>query len=310
MTLLLKKIKVDKWSIFFMFLLFFNKNINAQDFQLAGIHYVNFPKAEIKDNSGNQKASFQEFGTFINIPKKLKNNKTVLMNGVGYGFVEVSAYNLLSLQTSNYKKNLQAFYYQFMLIHKWNKKWITLVNLKPTIASDFEQKLSFNDLVVQGSIMATRIYSNKFRIGTGIVQSTRWGKPIILPIVNMFYKSNKHNVFTILPINMQYTYSILPEEKLKFGIKYAVNGANFNISNKQEPDTPSIEIDKINYSRANIGALAHFKFSSNLRLEAYGGICAWRIYKLIDIDNNVHDFDSEMSPFFSVGFVMVPPRNK
>ena len=55
------------------------------------------------------------------------------------------------------------------LAHKWNEKWTLLANLKPTVASDFEQKLSSDDLIFQGAIIATRKINDKFKIGAGAV---------------------------------------------------------------------------------------------------------------------------------------------
>ena len=78
----------QKASVGIFFLFIFLKTSYAQDFKLAGIQYNNYQKSEIKNDSGNQEISFQEFGAFVNFPKKLKNDKTVLVNGFGCGFVE------------------------------------------------------------------------------------------------------------------------------------------------------------------------------------------------------------------------------
>lgn len=305
MTRFYKGIIIQKASaIIFCFLLSLN-NVYSQDFKLAGIHYAHYPNSAIKDVSGNQETSFHEFGAFVNFPKKFKNDKTALINGVGYGFVEVTMNNFPSLQTSEYQKKLQVFYYKLTLAHKWNEKWSLLVNLKPTIASDFEEKISTDDLVFQGGFIATRTINNKFKIGAGVVNSTRWGSPIVLPVVNMHYKYNRHNLNALLPMNIKYTYSLLPEEKLKLGVKYARNGANFNIL-----ASDMSEIDKINYSRANIGLLANHQLTKILRLEAYGGISTGRINRLVNVYENVRDFDSKTAPFFNVGIVLVSPRRE
>jgi len=303
MILLCKIITKQKACV--IILLLFLNNAYSQDFKLAGIHYAYYPNAAIKNNIDKPEASFNEFGVFINFPKKLKNDKTALINGIGYGFVEATMYNFPPLPTSEYQKKLQTFYYQLMLLHKWNEKWSLLVNLKPTIASDFEQKLSSDDLFIQGAVIATKTMNDKFKIGSGVVSSTRWGSPRVIPVVNMHYKYNKHNLNALLPLNLKYTYSLLPEEKLKLGVKYARNGANFNIY-----ASDLAEIDKINYSRANVGVLANYQLTKMLRLEAYGGISTGRICRLVDFDGNVHGFDSKTAPFFSVGIDLVSPKRK
>lgn len=300
-----KRISIQKASAIIFLFLFFLNNVYSQDIKLAGIHYAHYPNSAIKDVSGNQETSFHEYTAFVNFPKKFKNDKTALINGVGYGFVEATMYNFPSLQTSEYQKNLQVFYYQLTLAHKWNEKWSIVVNLKPTVASDFEQKLSSDDFVFQGAVIATRKINDKFKIGAGAVNSTRWGSPIVMPVVNMHYKYNRHNLNALLPLNMKYTYSLLPDEKLKLGVKYARNGANFNIY-----ASDVAEIDKINYSRAIIGGLANYQLTKILRLEAYGGISTGRINRLVDFDENVYNFDSKTTPFFSVGIVLVSPKRE
>ena len=93
----------------FVFFISLN-NVYSQDFKLAGVYYAHYPKGAIKDVSGNQETSFHEYTAFVHFPKKLKNDKTALINGIGYGFVEATMHDFPLLQTSEYQKNLQAFY--------------------------------------------------------------------------------------------------------------------------------------------------------------------------------------------------------
>jgi hypothetical protein len=293
----------QKASVGIFFLFIFLKTSYAQDFKLAGIQYNNYQKSEIKNDSGNQEISFQEFGAFVNFPKKLKNDKTVLVNGFGYGFVEASLDNSL-FSTNGSEKKLQTFYYQVTLLHQWNEKWNLAVNLTPTLASDFEAKLNSDDFIFQGAVTATRKFSSTFKLGGGLAYSARLGNPQLIPLVNLHYKNNKHEINAVLPINVKYTYSLLPSDKLELGVKYNLNGGNFNVHSEDN------SIDKINYSRINFGVLANYQLTKILRLEAFGGLSAGRNYSLIDTDDTEYDFDSESAPFFSVGIVLVPPKRK
>lgn len=288
-------------GVFFFF--FFLKASYAQDFKLAGIQYNNYQKSEIKNDSGSQEISFQEFGATINFPKKLKNDKTVLVNGFGYSFVEASLDNALFSFDENNEK-LQTFYYQLTLLYQWNEKWNIALNLKPTLASDFETKLSSDDFIFQGGATATRKFSSTFKLGGGLAYSARLGSPQLIPLVNLQYENNKHEINALLPINAKYTYSLLPSDKLELGVKYNLNGGNFNVYSEDN------SIEKINYSRINFGILANYQLTKILRLEAFGGLSAGRNYSLIDTDDTVYDFDSESAPFFSVGIVLIPPKRK
>jgi hypothetical protein len=270
---------------------------------LAGVHYNNYLASDVKNTEDNQETKFQEFGAFVNFPKKLKNNKTVLVNGFGYGFVETTINDPLFQFNENDKK-LQQFYYQLTLLHQWNEKWNVALNLKPTLASDFEAKLSVDDFIFQGAVVATRKLSSSFKLGGGLAYSARLGTPRLIPVVNLQYKKNRHEINALLPVKAKYTYSILPEEKLQLGLQYALNGANFNVHSDDN------SIDKINYSRANFGVVGQYQLTNMLRLEAFGGLSAGRTYSIIDNDTTIYDFDSESAPFFSIGIVLVPPKRK
>ena len=287
------------FGIFFFFI--FLKVSYAQDFKLAGIKYANYPKSEIEKDAGNQKISFQEFGVFVNFPKKLKNDKTIVVNGFGYGFMEAS-FDTTLFQFGDTNKKLQIFYYQVTLLHQWNEKWNLLVNLKPTLASDFGAKLSGDDVVFQGAIKATRKLSSRFKIGGGFAYSARLGTPRIVPLINFHYKKNKHQINALLPLNAKYTYSLLPSNNLELGLKYNLNGGNFNVHSADN------SIDKINYSRVNFGVLTNYQINKILRLETYGGFSINRKYNFVDTNKNTLKFDSKAAPFFSVGIVLVSPK--
>ncbi len=296
-----KHLTKEGLSICFFILII--SNVKAQDLKLAGLQYVNYGKSEIKDTEGNQEASFQEFGAFVNIPLRLKNNKSVIVNGLGYGFVEASRYNSLALSDNDLQKKLQKFYYQFTLMHQFNQKWNVLVNLKPTLASDFEQSLSSDDFNFQSAFIATRIINDKFKLGAGVANTMRLGTLRFTPVVNFYYKNNRHQLDALLPLNLKYTYAFLHEKKLKLGLNYGINGADFNVAPIQDN-----EVDKINYSRANLGLLVNYQLTPSLRLKANGGISARRIYHMEDVHGNEYDFDSEAAPYFNAGIVLVPPK--
>ena len=206
--------------------------------------------------------------------------------------------------TNESEKKLQTFYYQVTLLHQWNEKWNLAVNLTPTLASDFKAKLNSDDFIFQGAVTATKKISSTFKLGGGLAYSARLGNPQLIPLVNLHYKNNKHEVNAVLPINVKYTYSLLPSDKLELGVKYNLNGGNFNVHSEDN------SIDKINYSRINFGVLANYQLTKILRLEAFGGLSAGRNYSLIDANDTAYDFDSESAPFFSVGIVLVPPKRK
>ena len=282
----------------------------AQDIEIAGISSVTYPKSGLKGAGNNADYSFQEYGTFINIPYKLKNKKTILVNGLGYGWVGNSGSDLSFVEAGKNKKQLHAIYYQLMFAHKLNEDWNLLISLRPTLASDFEHSLSTDDFVLQGIGFALKKVNEHFSIGGGIAYTMRFGKPFAVPVLPLNYKKGKHTISTLLPIKSAYNYSLGKKEKISVGVKHVVNGAQFNITapNFNKSDVP--DIDKIGYTRANIGAAINYDITKFLRFEVYGGASIRRQYELFDTSNRTHKFELNETPFIQFGITLVPPKKK
>ncbi len=91
---------------------------------------------------------------------------------------------------------MHAFYYQLMLFHKLKADWSLLINLKSTIASDFEERLSGDDFVLQGAGIAIKKMNEHFRVGGGFAYTIRFGKPKAVPVLSLNYKKRKAPYFS------------------------------------------------------------------------------------------------------------------
>jgi hypothetical protein len=299
----------------FLFLIFcalfsITNQINAQNFELAGIGSVTYPKSGLKSNDNPAEFSFQEYGAFINIPYKLKNEKTVIVNGLGYGRVESKGFDLPYLNYNTKRNNLNAIYYQLVFAHKLNTDWRLIIGLRPTLASDFKKNLGFQDLVFQGMGFALKQVNADFSIGGGVAYTMRFGKPFAVPVLPINYKKGKHEITAILPVKSSYKYYPGKKEKLSIGIKHFINGALFNISTSDMELQDSPELEKISYSRFNLGVAINYDITKSLRFEIFGGTSARRQYHLIDVSNNTHKFDLKNTPFFQFGIVLLPQKKK
>ena len=276
-------------------------DIYSQDFKIAGITYSRFSKSRMKHVKENQKTSFNELGAFINIPKIFKKDSLIIINGLGYDYVQATMYSYPALKTNIYQKNLHAIYYRLVSLYKYNKKWAFLVSLKPKLASEVNQKLSLKAFVFQGTVMAMKNVNENFKYGFGIINNTGWGTPTILPAVNLRYTNNRHSLNAILPLRMKYTYSFLSNKELKIGLLCNWKGANYNIS-----ENDVFQITKINQLKGNIASLINYKVTKMLQLELNTNVSASRKYFLADSQKKY--FDSKLAPFVTVGISVVPPK--
>lgn len=278
----------------------------AQDLKLAGLEYLSYPKVKFKDDAGGNKAAFSEAGAFVSFPKMLQDKKTILVNGLQYGIVETAIYND-DLSSKN-EMTFHKISYSFTYIHRFNEKWTFIGRLSPTLASDFKDKLSWHDFIVQGNAMVTKKFNDNVIGGAGLIYTMRFGKPLLFPSIQYQYKKDRHALNIYLPIFANYVYQTGPENKIGLGFRAAVNGANFNASSKSfSSDT---EMDRFNYARANIGPFVNYQLTKTLLIEASGGISTMRMYQFEDLAGSKHKFDSESGGFFNIGIILLPPSPK
>lgn len=297
--------KISPAAVFVVVLM--SNTVLAQDIKLAGVEYFNYPKAALKDVDGNYQASFQEFAAYVNFPTRLKNQKTILVNGFQYRFVGVSTMN--DNLTSDNSQSFHRITYNFTVIHRLTDSWMLSGRLIPTLASDFKENLSGDDFTMQGGVMAIRELSSFTSIGGGLIYSTRLGKPLLLPGFHFRYGKDKHRLFVQLPALVNYSYQTDTKDKLSIGFRMGLNGGNFNISSDKTNNNR--EINRLNYSRANIGPLANYKITNMIQLEAWGGLSTARKYRFEDVPGNDYRFNSGNSPFVNIGIALVvPAKNK
>lgn len=278
----------------------------AQDIRLAGVEYFNYPSVRFKDGANNQKVSFQEFGAFINYPIQLKNKKTILFNGIQYGMVQAT----MNHHGLSNEKNLtfHKLSYSFTLIHRFNDKWTFIGRIAPTLASDFDDKLSGHDFNVLGTAFLTKRFSQKTLGGAGLIYTTRFGKPLLIPSLQYQYRIDKHDLNIFLPAFINYSYQLDSKDRLKIGFRTAINGAHFNTSSDNY--STSVGVDRFNYVRANMGPFVSYRLGRMVLIEMSGGLSTLRRYEFEDINNDRHKYTSQNGGFFNIGLNIVPPLKK
>jgi len=54
--------------------------------------------------------------------------------------------------------------------------------------------------------------------------------------------------------------------------------------------------------------IGNYQLGKILRFEISGGISTGRTYRLVDRDQNLHNYNSKASPYLNFGIVFVPPK--
>lgn len=280
--------------------------VTAQDFKLAGADYLYYPKARLKDGASSRQVSSQETNVYINVPKPLKNGKMIMVNGLQFGSVRVNSYS--DIQSRKEAHDFYKIAYTFMLIYRLNEKWMLVGRLTPTLASDFDDKSNRDDFLMQGSLLANKKINENLLVGGGLVYSTRFGKPLLIPGFQLKFEQRRQLLFLFLPAVVDYSYQVTREEKLRVGFKAMLNGANFNSSVDNFSGTTAV--DRLNYVAVNLGPTVRYRFAKMVQLEVSGGLNALRHYQFEDAGRTLHKYSSNSSGFLSAGLTIIPPKRK
>jgi len=279
----------------------------SQNFQWAGINYSHHAKTKVEDSPTGAELESRVLGAFVKLPVKFKNQKTILMNTLRFAEVRQISYNSPLFVDAKSQKDLYLLSISPMLIHGLGKKWSIIAGCTPTLASDLKEKLSGDDFLIQASLLASAKLNEKWTLGGGLVYTTQFGDPRFLPALQLRYLHNRHFVNVLLPSYMHYQYRFGQQEKLRLGIRIETNGGNFNINNRDYTEVFPNTINKLIYSRVNMGGIVNFQLTETIQIEAFGGLGAARKFKLKDRSNMIFSADAEKGVFFNLGIILTVP---
>jgi len=225
---------------------------------------------------------------------KIKEKKIYFINRVHF-----NQFNNSGKEVSNKKYFHNAFYsiaYSAGIIRIINNKWKLIGILTPTIASCFEKQITKNDFILQSSIIASKRVNRYFEYGFGLSYSTRFGREITIPLVSAKYKKNNYSLIAVLPA---YISSFYHFKNYKIGLSMSAYG---NVYNTNIDMITSYELDKLGYSRINIGTEFQMKIYKSLHLNIKGGISVKNRFESINKDGNLEiSLSGENKSFFCTG---------
>lgn len=280
-------------------------NLVAQEIELFGLQTAIYPQKEVTDSEEKGKIGSKEIITHLTIPQIFNNYETILTHTVLYGHLitetELTLDTTLHKNTSNY----HTIVYRLNLNQKLNDKWRLNVGISPSLASNFNEGLTEDDVLFQANTMLIRLKNRNFNYGFGLSYSTRFGRKLIIPILALNFKTPLRSINIILPNKIALVYNT-KNKNLFYGVKAALNGALFNVQNENEEF--NAVIDEAGYSRLNIGPLVEIRLKGELYLRASGGFTVARRLDFIGKDEKIIDRTPDNGPFFNFGISYFPQR--
>lgn len=288
--------------------LLFSLNLFAQDFELLKIQSAYYLPQAIEESTVDGEIGFSEWGVQVAIPQLFrKNKKTLLIHKIGYGNLRVdSEANPTTGGIVEAERYYHTISYNLGLVQTLNPNWRLVVNFVPTLASDFEESLSDDDLLYQANALAINTKSKKLKYGFGLAYTTRVGRQLFIPMGLLKYNTSKFVLDIVLPNKLDVMIKT-PRNIFSYGLKAGLNGGVFN--NTTEVLTASSIIDEVGYSRLVIGPAISLRLKNAINIHLQGGMAAGRRLELIDINGEIFDRTPEAAPFFGVGLSLTP-KNK
>ncbi len=270
-----------------------------REFTIAEVNYVNYAKAKFQKNKHTGDVRFSEINVKFTLPKLLKNKKTVLLSGFEFNNLNPTFSDAST--TTPKSRGFFSIAYNIALRNPLGTKgWSYIVGLKPTLASDLEEKISSEDLILQATALFSKRANSNFTYGFGLSFNTRFGKKQIIPIVQLEYKNNNWKTKSYLPAYIKHYYNF---KRSQLGISLNVNGNNYNFSNS---NSTNLDLDKLSYSRINIGPEYEMYLLKNIKLNIQGGITVGKKLDWKDSNNvSVLDLSPVNKSFFKIGLKLV-----
>ena len=279
-------------------------SIRAQDLQLAGFSFTRLPGAGVKDAPLNREIEINEYNFFVNLPKPLKNEKTVLVNGLRYTLVTPFANNDVTINIDD--QNLHLVGYSLMVLHQLKNQWALLILLNPALSSTFNQPLESDDFLLNGTLQFIKKKSERISYGGGMLATSRFGDPILLPTIQLTLQSEKTKLKVFLPQSISYDYLL---GKFSAGIQVAVDGSLYNVNYSRTSVLNEVQpVDRVGYTRVVFGPSFRYRLGKMIRLEASGGLS---LAQQIELQGNLFEddtFELDNGTFFQFGIAVVPPQ--
>ncbi len=275
------------------------KNFEQEKFTIAKASYTYYGVTEFKEDGVTGEVGFSEFRGAFYLPKLLNNKKTILVNGLEFSSLIPEFKSDLTTETLS--RDFYSISYNLGAIHFFNNRvWSMTINLKPTLASDFKEKISSDDFIFQGTILVTKKRSKHLKYGLGLSYNTRFGAKQILPILQLVYKTDRWETMIYLPAYISQFYKFTQS---KLGLTIGLNGNNYNFRNNS---IVGLDLDKLGYSRVNIGPDFETKLSKNLRINLNAGISVANKLDWLDADgDSVLDLSPENKFFAKIELKLV-----
>ncbi len=260
---------------------------NAQSFEVFGADF------NTTLNSSNS-LGLSQANIKVNFPLKLKNG--LLTQGIYYSKNSINYNSEYAFGTSNIE-DFTTIKYSLGFLKNIKNDWKLKLQIAPTISSNFDSGLSFDDVFFNGSLVF--IKTNKAsKLRLGLVYNTAFGMKTPIPVISYSNQITNRFSYTIgMPVT-KLEYKLSKHDKVDMYIK--PKGFYANLTNSISLGEALIKAEKARYKTVVSGLNYLHKIDNYWKISVDLGYQLYAAYDLLNNNNSVYEFDIENNFFIGV----------
>ncbi len=272
----------------------------AQDFIGFSTGYETFPSSKLKKpipGSEGFEIQTSSWNLGFAYPWELADGQILVLSKLAYKRLEFGYKDLPA--GAGGLTQAQSIQLSAFIVDSLTQQWSLVAAMTPGLASDFEGRITLDDLTLQALLGFIRRYGADVQIGFGLAYTRDFGLPKPLPFLYLAWKiAPQLSLSGIVPVNLALRYSLHPI--LDLGMAMRVRGDRYH----GNPGKYGVKNPQLEYSEATLSPSARIHFSQWAHLDVEAGFAFYRHFEFLDGDSTAGSYDLDPSGYLRVEFVL------
>lgn len=263
-----------------LFILFFSFHLGFSQNEVQMKIDFNFVPKE------SNSFGFNNSSVEINVPTKLK--KGLFINSLSYSKYKINYTSTESINT-DYLESFNSIEYSLKYLNILNSNWSYSVEISPTISSNFESKILFKDVILNGEL----VFKRKLKVGSfqiGLLKNSNVGFKNLVPVISYSSSINDNINYTLGFPQSKVQYKLNSTNSLNLYIKpkgFYANLSDAIMLNSFE------EAEKALFQSVITGLNYIHKIDDYWKISLNAGYQLKADYKLLNNNRSVYEFNSK-----------------
>jgi hypothetical protein len=241
------------------------------------------------------KFKYNTYDFWLPIPP-FKIRKTRILGIINYRILDFTFDRDIEV-SPNYIAKIQEIKPTIVVRHPFGKRWAAFGVFIPTVASDFKNSFSMNDMVFDGIFGVSKKFGEKLNLEIGIGPHIMYafGKFLITPAISVDYKSNDGKWFAQLYWPRVNAFRNLGNST-QVGVAGSIDWTLHNLQNYKNNE--GVEIDYAQFSAIHGGLQISQRLFDGFWLQLQGGVGFANKYTLFNSKNDtISNYNAKEMPY-------------